>query len=209
MHKHSGLKNRPRHRRLKFNNAFCSLQKGFFKSKEYIACKILTRNSEGKLDGRNQKNTDCNKGLVSAWCDNGILLLLVFVLLTSCAPFSPLQTTVPNRAESRAFDMKAPVVRTAVEKVLTQRKFTVKYEQSNGQHLQTEWLHDGGYRNMVKTQVKALSKDRTELTVEFIFEKKTLWKDSWQPVAEIGKDAYDDFMNDVLLESYRILYDGG
>jgi hypothetical protein len=170
---------------------------------------MMIGNREGKLAGRNLKKTTCNKDLLSVWCDRGIPLLLLLVLVTGCAPLSGLQATVPNRAETRVFDLKAPVIRTAVEKVLAQRKFTVNSERSNVQHLQTEWLRDGAYRNMVKAEVKPLGKDRTELTVDLILQKKTLWKDSWQPMDKIGIDAYDEIMNEVQLESYRILYDGG
>ncbi len=140
---------------------------------------------------------------------NAIPLLLLLVLFMSCTPHSSLQMPVPRRAESKVIDLKASVVRKAVVQVLSRRKFTLDSGRSNAQYLQTEWLRDGAYRNMVKAEVNSLDKDRTELTVDLILQKKTLWKESWQPVDKIRKDAYDDLMNDVLIESYRILYDGG
>lgn len=170
---------------------------------------MMVKNREGNLAARNPKKTSGDKDLLSASFYKVIPLLLFIFLLTNCAPHSPFQETVPNQAESRDFDMKASIVRKAVEQVLTQRKFTLNPERSNVHHLQTEWLQDGMYRNMVQAEVKPLNENRSELTLYLILQKKQLWKESWQPLDEIGKDAYGDLMDDVQIESYRILYDGG
>ncbi len=137
-----------------------------------------------------------------------IPLTLFLVLLTNCAWQSPLTKSVANRAESKIFDLKAAVVVKAVERVLTQKKYTLNSEQSNPYHFETEWLQDGRYRNRVRAQVKPLAKDRSELIVELFLEQKTFWEESWQPVRKIEKDAYENLLNEVLIESYRILYEG-
>ena len=105
--------------------------------------------------------------------------------------------------------MKPSVVMKAVKRILEKKQYTLNPERTNRQHLETEWAQKSSYRNMVKADVKSLAKNRSELAVQLILEKKTLWRKSWQPADEIRKDIYDSFMDDVLMECYRVLYEGG
>ncbi len=136
-----------------------------------------------------------------------VILSCILILLANCAPNSFLRNPVPNKPETRVFDLKPSLVMKGVERVLINKKFTLKPGRSDSQQLQTEWLKDGSYRSMVYAEVKPAGKGRSELTVHMILQKKK-GKESWQPVGKIGKDIYDDFMDDVLIESYRVLYNG-
>ena len=140
------------------------------------------------------------------------LLIVVsgfLVFLTNCAANNPTRTNTGSRPETRAYDMKSSVVMKAVKQVLEKKQYTLNPERTNRQHLETEWAQTSSYRNMVKADVKSLAKNRTELAVQLILEKKNLWRESWQPADEIRKDVYDSFMDDVLMECYRVLYEGG
>lgn len=161
------------------------------------------------MAGQCAKNTRCEPGVCSVLGGTAVPLILLLLLLTGCTPRSYLLSPVPNRPESKIFDLKAAIVRKAVERVLVQKKYTLNPEQSNPYHLETEWLRDGRYRNRVRAQVKLLAKDQCELTVDLLLEQKAFWKESWEPLDKIEKDVYDNLMNDVLIESYRILYDDG
>jgi len=101
------------------------------------------------------------------------------------------------------------VVIKAVKRILEKKQYTLNPERTNRQHLETKWAQQSAYRNMVKADVKSLAKNRSELSVQLILEKKNFWRESWQPTDEIGKDIYDSFMDDVLMECYRVLYEGG
>lgn len=95
----------------------------------------------------------------------------------------------------------------ALVRVLTDKKFKVNAERTSGQSLETEWLQDGSYRSMVLAEVFPLEKYRSRLKITLLLQKKTFLQESWQPMDKIDKTIYKDFMNDVLIESYRVLYD--
>ena len=137
-----------------------------------------------------------------------VILSCILILLANCAPNSFLREPVPNKPETRVFDLKPSIVIKGVERVLINKKFTLKSGRSDSQQLQTEWLKDGSYRSMVYAKVKPAGKGHSELTVHLILQKKKALKESWQSVDEIRKDIYDDFMDAVQIESYRVLYDG-
>ena len=138
-----------------------------------------------------------------------IVVSIALVLLTNCAANNPARTNAGSRPETRAFDMKSSVVMKAVKRILEKKQYTQNPERTNRQHLETEWAQTGSYRNMIKADVKSLAKNRSELTIQLILEKKNLWRESWQPADKIKKDIYNNFMDDVLMECYRVLYEGG
>jgi hypothetical protein len=137
-----------------------------------------------------------------------ILLMSTVVAFAYCRPMSHRQETVPNRPQSRVFKVKPDVVRKAVERTLSVRKFSLNTRKSTYNHLQTEWLEDGRYRSMVTADFKPLSKSRTELTLQLILQKRELMGEVWNQENEVGVDVYDQLMDDVLMETYRVIYDG-
>ena len=137
-----------------------------------------------------------------------ILFAGLATLLAHCAPLSGTPVTVKNRPETRILDLNSSLVMTAFQRVLNKKKFIINNRRTDPQYIETEWLQDGLYRSMVKAKVKPLTKGRCELVFHLILQKKTVWKKSWQPVEEIGAEVYDRFADDVLMESYRLLYDG-
>ena len=137
-----------------------------------------------------------------------LILLSVLILLTQCAPMSHKQEWVPNRPETRVLPAKSEVVRTAVERVLHKKNYSLDSEMSNSLHLQTEWLEEGKYRNMVKADLKPIEKSKTEVTLHVLIQEKKLFKEEWEPIDEIGEDTYRIIMGDVEMECYRVLYDG-
>ena len=104
-------------------------------------------------------------------------------------------------------DVQSSVVMKALVRVLADKNFKVNAARTNQQSLETEWLQDGSYRSMVQAEVLPLEKYRSQLKVTLLLQKKAFLKESWQPVDKIDKTVYKEFMNDVLIESYRVLYD--
>jgi hypothetical protein len=138
-----------------------------------------------------------------------LMLASILMILPSCLPHSQSQETAPNRPATQTFKMKPEVVRRAVERAFEKKEFSLNTRQSTVWHLETEWLRDGRYRSMVKADVKPRDKGHTELTLHLVIEKKRLWEEEWQPMDEVGRDAYNGLMNDIQMETYRVLYDGG
>ncbi len=103
--------------------------------------------------------------------------------------------------------MKPDVVREAVERVLEKKKFILAAKQSNELHLETEWLEDQGYRSRVEADIEPLSQSKTQLRIMMYVEEKLLFKDKWEPMDEIGEDAYKIMLADIEMECYRVLYD--
>ena len=136
-----------------------------------------------------------------------VLLSMVFTL-TQCAPMSHKQEWVPNRPETRVMPAKPEVVRTAVERALVKKHYSLNAEKSNPLYLQTEWLEEGKYRNMIKADLKPVGKNKTEVTLHVLIQEKKAFKEEWQPMDEVGEDTYRIIMGDVEMECYRVLYDG-
>lgn len=136
-----------------------------------------------------------------------IALSIIIFLFTACVLHSPTQTPVLNQPETKIIDAQSSVVMKALVRVLTAKKFKVNAERTNQQSLETEWLQDGSYRSMVLAEVLPLGKYRSQLKVNLLLQKKAFLQETWQPMDKIDKTVYKDFMNDVLIESYRVLYD--
>jgi hypothetical protein len=137
------------------------------------------------------------------------LLAVLFLLLTCCSYLVEREEAVPNRPATRTFTARATVVRKALERVLTTKHFTVDAEQSLPLRILTCWLQDGPYRSKLKADLEPGPQGRqTRLTLYLILEKKVKGRDEWQTVDEINKMVYDDFMEDVAMEIYRVIYDG-
>lgn len=137
-----------------------------------------------------------------------VLLLSLTVLLANCTPMTQRQETVPNRPETRVYQSRLDIIREAVKRVLDKKKFYLDEEQSNSLYIQSEWLVEGRYRSMVKAALKPLERNRTEVRLHILVEKKGMFKDGWEPADEIGIDVYRSFLDDVEMEGYRVLYDG-
>ena len=156
------------------------------------------------------KKTSLRRSGYTGWGRNlffHIILFGISILLINCSPHSSVHRSAPNKPETRAFDMEPDTIIKGVKRVLAIKKFNLSAGQTSRYFLQTEWLQDGKYRSMVQAEVKPLGKNRSELTVHIHLQKKNMWQESWQPVGEIGKNIYDDFLDDVQIESYRALYD--
>lgn len=137
-----------------------------------------------------------------------LILLIMAVLMTRCAPLSHKQEWVTNRPETKVLPAKPEVVKKAMERVFAKKQYYLDTEKSNSMHLQTKWLEDGKYRNMVKADLKPVSRSKTEVTLHVLIEEKKLFKEEWQPMEEVGEDTYRILMGEVEMECYRVLYDG-
>jgi hypothetical protein len=137
-----------------------------------------------------------------------LILLIIAVSATQCAPLSHKQEWVPNRPETKVLPAKPEVVKEAMERVFVKKRYSLDTEKSNSMHLQTEWLEEGKYRNMVKADLKPFSRSKTEVTLHVLIEEKKLFKEEWEPIDEVGEDTYRILMGEVEMECYRVLYDG-
>jgi len=164
------------------------------------------------LLAQNAKKTSSDKRWLPETIGKSLLFIILIsgllILLTHCAPHTNLQKTVPNRPETRVIDMKPSIVMKAVEQVLIKKKFVLNTEQTGLQHIETEWLQDSLYRSMATAEVKPITKNQCELTLLLILQKKIPFQKTWQPMEGIGTDFYDRLFDEVLMESYRTLYDG-
>jgi len=136
-----------------------------------------------------------------------IALSGIIWLIAACALNTPSQSPVSNRPETKIIDARPSVVMKALVRVLAVKKFKVNPERTNQQNLETEWLQDGSYRSMVQAEVLPLGNHRSQLKVTLLLQKKAFFQENWQPTDQIDKTVYSEFMNDVLIESYRVLYD--
>jgi hypothetical protein len=116
---------------------------------------------------------------------------------------------VPNRPVTKTFDVNEEVLRKAVERVFAKKNYQVDPQRSTAHHLESRWYEEGSYRTMITADLRAIRRSQSELTLRVFLEKKGTWSDIWAPMDEIGVDVYDLLMDDVSLESYRVLYDGG
>jgi hypothetical protein len=137
------------------------------------------------------------------------LLFAVSLLLAHCMPLSNELDRVPNRPVTRSFDVKEEVLRKAVERVLVRKNYVLDPGQSTAHHIRTKWVQDGSYRSMAVADLRSLKRSESELTLRVLFEKKGFMSETWNPLDEIGVDTYDMLMNDVSMETYRVLYEGG
>ena len=137
-----------------------------------------------------------------------VLLLVTVTLLAQCVPFTRKQEMVRNKPETQVLPAKPEVVRTAVERSLDKKDFSLDTEKSNSRHVQTEWLVDGKYRSMAKVDLKPTGKSKTEVRLQLLMQKKSMFGKEWQTMDEIGEDSYRLLMGDIEMECYRVLYDG-
>jgi hypothetical protein len=137
------------------------------------------------------------------------LLLGIGFLAVHCTPLSEVPEQAPNRPATRTFDVKEQVLRKAVERVFAKKNYQLDSERSTRDHVQSKWLEEGSWRTMITAELRALKRNQTELTLYVLFEKKGAWSEIWAPMDEIGIDVYDLLMDEVSMESYRVLYDGG
>ena len=128
-------------------------------------------------------------------------------MLIACSFHTPSQTPVLNQPETKIFDFQTSVVMKALVRVLTDKKFKINAGRTTGQSIETEWLLDGSYRSMALAEVVPLEKYRSQLKMSLLVQKKSFLGDAWQPKDEIDQTVYKDFMNEVLIECYRVLYD--
>ena len=147
---------------------------------------------------------------ISVCCGNVSLLILLSLvaLLTQCAPLTQKQEMVPNQPETRVMPAKSEVVRTALERALVKKHYSLNDEKSNSLHVQTEWLEEGKHRNMIKADLKPVGKNKTEVTLQVFIQKRKLFKEEWEPMDVVGEDTYRIIMGDLEMECYRVLYDG-
>lgn len=158
---------------------------------------------------RSETIATCNRIILKSY--GKVISFLVIssytlALSASCSLNSVLKEPIPNEPASRIIDLKPSLVIKGVERALKNKKFTLKPGQPDSNQFQTEWLQDGSYRSMMFAEVNPAGKGRSELTVHLILQKKK-FRGTWQPVDEIGKHVYDNFMDAVQIESYRALYD--
>lgn len=137
------------------------------------------------------------------------ILAGVLFLLTGCAASGSLDRPVLNKPESRIFDMKPSVVMKAVKQVLEKKKFGLNSDLSGLRHVETEWLREGSYRSKIKADIRPLSHRSSELNVQIFLQHRSVWQKTWQPVDKIGDKVYTEFMDEVQMECYRVMYDGG
>ena len=138
-----------------------------------------------------------------------MVLLAVIVSLAACLPMTHRQLSVPSRPESRTIPMKSEIVREAVERALIKKDFSLDTAQSKPLHVETEWLEDRdlGYRSLVKADIEEDGRTRTKVTLNMALETKVRFKEIWEPMDTIPIDALRLLLNDIEMESYRVLYD--
>ncbi|MFP3871040.1 MAG: hypothetical protein ACLFVT_09215 [Syntrophobacteria bacterium] len=159
------------------------------------------------MSTQNSNRTSRDSGLYRFTGRLIVLLVGAILCLNQCACLGGRLGTVPNRPVTRTFDTRLEVLRKAVASVLAKEHFILDPEKTTAFHLQTDWLQDGRYRSMAKADLQELGRNQSKLTLELIVQKKALWGESWQEVDDIGRWAYEDLMEAVVMEVYRVLYD--
>jgi len=147
----------------------------------------------------------------SRWTGGWIILLLLGMglVILQCTPLSQEMELVPNRPVTKTFDVNEDVLRKAVERVFVKKNYQLDPERTTVHHLQSRWLEEGSYRTMITADLRSMKRSQGELTLRVLLEKKGTWSEIWAPMDEIGVDVYDMLMDEVSMESYRVLYDGG
>lgn len=145
------------------------------------------------------------------WMGGWIILLLLGISLLAlhCTPLSHELEMVPNRPVTRTFEVREELLRKAVERVIAKKSYQVDPERSTAHHVQSKWLEEGLYRSMIAAELRSSRRNQSELTLRVLLEKKGTWSEIWRPFDEIGVDVYEMLMDEVSMESYRVLYDGG
>ena len=60
---------------------------------------------------------------------------------------------------------------------------------------------------MAVVDLKPLKRNKTQLKVHLLLEKKLVFRDEWEPMDEISEDTYKIMLGDIELEWHRVLYD--
>jgi hypothetical protein len=163
---------------------------------------LSTLNSSGTREGPQATATPrLRAGLLLG------VLVLISPLLSHCCSRLHGPEQVPNRPVVRSFDTPAPVLREAVIRVLVRKSFVLDAEHCGPLHLQTRWLQDGRHRSMVEADLSRLPGKRSELSLYLSLQKRALWGETWHQVEVIERWAYDDLLEAVVMEIYRVLYD--
>jgi len=162
-------------------------------------------NSSGK---KAERAVQVGPRLTGGWSIIFLLLGMGLVIL-QCTPLSHEVEQVPNRPVTKTFDVNEDVLRKAVERVFVKKNYQLDPERCTAHHLQSRWLEEGSYRTMITADLRSIKRSQSELTLRVLLEKKGTWSKVWAPMDEIGVDVYDLLMDDVSMESYRVLYDGG
>jgi len=148
----------------------------------------------------------------SRWAGGWIIILLLVgmgFVIVQCTPLSHEAEQVPNRPVTRTFDVNEEMLRKAVERVFAKKNYQLDPERTTAHHLQSRWLEEGSYRTMIIADLRSIKRSQSEVTLRVLLEKKGTWSEIWVPMDEIGIDVYDLLMDEVSMESYRVLYDGG
>ncbi|MGE5312304.1 MAG: hypothetical protein ACM3MN_11235 [Nitrospirota bacterium] len=150
---------------------------------------------------------------VGSWWTGGWIIILLLVgmgfVIIQCTPLSQEVEQVPNRPVTRTFDVNEEMLRKAVERVFAKKNYQLDPERTTAHHLQSRWLEEGSYRTMIIADLRSIKRSQSEVTLRVLLEKKGAWSEIWAPMDEIGIDVYDLLMDEVSMESYRVLYDGG
>jgi hypothetical protein len=137
-----------------------------------------------------------------------MLLSSLAILLAYCTPpGTHKQAMVANRPQTKVFKTKPDILREAVERALKKKKYSLNAERTDQLHLETEWLEQSGYKTFITAEIKPISRNRTELTLHQLIEKKKLFKEEWEPLDVVGEDTYKIWMGDIEMETYRVLYE--
>lgn len=136
-----------------------------------------------------------------------LILLAGSLLLLSCSFQAPTQSLTANQPQKDIIDVQPAVVTKALLQVLDKKNFKINTERTDQRNFETEWLEDGQYRSMVQAEILPVSKYRTQLILNLLVEKRSFLQKNWQPENDIEKTVYSNLIHEIVMESYRALYD--
>ncbi|MBN1612885.1 MAG: hypothetical protein JW950_00320 [Deltaproteobacteria bacterium] len=128
-------------------------------------------------------------------------LILIGILAAACVHF-PDDTPKLDKSR-REFDGDQKTVLKAIRTVLLNRDFGEAAETKPGR-LETDYVVQGDWRTRVIATVRPIGRRRSEVTLAVITEKRS--SDQWIPKSVMGKEQYEEFFDEIEIQTYREWY---
>jgi hypothetical protein len=119
--------------------------------------------------------------------------------MTSISSQEPKST---KEFESRVYEAPEKLTLKAVEKILKEKGYETKVDESRSGVLESDFTVDGHVRSKAKAIISPISKRKTEVRLKLHVEKRTFFGKEWKPIG-INASVYEEVLDAIQMQIYR------
>lgn len=132
-------------------------------------------------------------------------MILLSFFFAGCCLMTALVAQEPKskkKFESRVYEAPKEITLKALEKILKERGYEPKKDESDEMVLESDFTVDGDVRSKAKAIVTSVSKRKTEVKLKLQVEKRSFWKKEWEPI-KINISTYEEVFDEIEIQIYR------